>query len=66
MLPEDADSDVYDLLESILHGIVNQTPLPQKTREEQREETVGETISHKLVNGINCPAIAFYNISLLL
>lgn len=61
MLPEDADSDVYDLLESILHGIVNQTPSLQKTLEEQREETVGETISQKLVTGMNHLEIASYN-----
>lgn len=52
-MPEDADSDVYDLLESILHGIVNQTPSLQRTLEEQRaEQNVGETISQKLVTGI--------------
>lgn len=39
MLPEDADSEVYDMLESILHGIVNQTPaLDKQTLREQREE----------------------------
>lgn len=51
ILPEDADSDVYDLLESILHGIVNQTPSLQETLREQQEENVGEAISQKLVTG---------------
>lgn len=52
ILPEDADSDVYDLLESILHGIVNQSASLQQTLQEQREENVGEAISQKLVTGI--------------
>lgn len=51
ILPQDADSDVYDLLESILHGIVNQTGSLEKTLEEQKEENVGEAISQKLVTG---------------
>lgn len=53
ILPPDADSDVYDLLENILHGIVGQTP-PKERRpvSGQEEEGLGGTISKKLVDGI--------------
>lgn len=59
ILPEDADSDVYDLLESILHGIVNQTPSLEKQLEEEEEENVGEAISQKLVTGMHSVLFSF-------
>lgn len=53
ILPPDADGDVYDLLENILHGIVSQTPpsfkeIPHDVRE---QPGLSDKISKGLVNG---------------
>lgn len=45
ILPSDADADVYELLENILHGIVNETPL-QRPR-----STFSKNVSQGLVTG---------------
>lgn len=52
-MPPDADSDVYDLLENILHGVVSQTAIPfRRGQTEIREEPgLSDTISKGLVNG---------------
>lgn len=48
ILPSDADADVYELLENILHGIVNQSPI---TLEQRKTRSLSGTISNGLVNG---------------
>ncbi|XP_066255544.1 protein spartin isoform X2 [Euwallacea similis] len=54
ILPSDADSDVFDLLESILHGIVTQETEREiheaKGRRNEREDA-SKRISDKIVNG---------------
>lgn len=50
ILPSDADADVYELLENILHGIVSQT-VPEIHPRGRRESSISETISNSLING---------------
>lgn len=45
ILPADADDDVYELLENILHGIVNQSPIRRASR------SVSTKISQGIVTG---------------
>ncbi|CAG9772586.1 unnamed protein product [Ceutorhynchus assimilis] len=55
ILPSDADSDVFDLLESILYGIVTQETEQEIHQEKRRrlagEDTTSSRISNKIVNG---------------
>ncbi|XP_060526776.1 protein spartin [Cylas formicarius] len=55
ILPSDADEDVFDLLENILHGIITQETeqeiQQEKRRREQTREDVSTKISNKLVDG---------------
>lgn len=51
ILPSDADAAVYDLLENILHGIVNQYPLDEQQK--TRKPSVSGKISNGLVTGMN-------------
>lgn len=55
ILPSDADADVFDLLESILHGIITQETeqeiYNEKRRRLEETEDTSAKISNKLVNG---------------
>lgn len=53
ILPPDADDDVYDLLENILHGVVSQTAqrIKRGQAEIKEERGISDTISKGLVNG---------------
>ncbi|XP_018331959.1 protein spartin [Agrilus planipennis] len=46
ILPQEADPSAYELLESILHGLIGQTPTLQRIRKD-----ISERISEKIVTG---------------
>lgn len=54
ILPSDAESDVFDLLESILHGIITQETEQEIFEEKRRrieQEDTSTRLSNKIVNG---------------
>lgn len=52
ILPKDADESVYDILESILHGIVGQGTTSIESRAGRRRREVPPGISGTISNGI--------------
>lgn len=53
ILPADCDSQVYELLEDILHGVIREeVPLQPKAARARRAAGISGSISHGIVTGM--------------